>query len=76
MRRPLILGLVIGASAFVLHAQTPVSRAPRPTAVSVVEATIPEMQRAMAERRVTSRGLVTEYLTRIGLYEKRINAAI
>ena len=44
--------------------------------VTVVEATIPEMQRAMQEKRVTSRGLVTQYLTRIGLYEKRINAAI
>jgi amidase len=43
---------------------------------SVVEATIPDMQRAMTERRVTSRGLVTQYLTRIALYEKRINAAI
>ena len=34
------------------------------------------MQRAMAQRRVTSRELVTQYLTRIALYEKRINAAI
>ncbi len=76
MPRALILGLVIGASAFALHAQTPASRPSVPAPFSVVEATIPEMQRAMQERRVTSRGLVTQYLTRIGLYEKRINAAI
>src|SRR5262245_17625712 len=44
--------------------------------VSVVEATIPDMQRAMTEGRVTSRELVVQYLTRIALYEKTINAAI
>jgi amidase len=47
-----------------------------PQPFSVVDATIPEMQRAMQEHRVTSRDLVTQYLTRIALYEKRINAAI
>jgi amidase len=52
------------------------ARAPRPAAFSIVEATIPDMQRAMAQRRITSRELVTQYLTRIALYEKRINAAI
>jgi len=34
------------------------------------------MQRAMTQRRVTSRELVTQYLTRIAVYEKRINSAI
>jgi amidase len=72
MPRTLIVGLAL-SSVLVLEAQTP---APRPAAFSVFEATIPDMQRAMAERRVTSRGLVTQYLTRIGLYDKRINAAI
>ena len=43
---------------------------------SVVEATIPEMQAAMEEGRVTSRDLVTAYLVRLGLYENTINAAI
>ena len=43
---------------------------------SVVEATIPEMQAAMEEGRVTSRDLVTQYLVRLGLYENAINAAI
>ena len=56
----------------------PVAQAPatRPSPFPVVEATIPEMQRAMTQRRVTSRELVTQYLTRIALYEKRINSAI
>ncbi|MCA9737641.1 MAG: amidase family protein [Gemmatimonadota bacterium] len=42
----------------------------------VVEATIPEMQQAMEEGRVTSRELVEAYLLRIALYEERINAVI
>lgn len=52
----------------------------RPAAVpeapfSVVEASIPEMQKAMAEGRTTSREIVTQYLTRIGIYEETLNAA-
>src|ERR1700687_1704828 len=43
---------------------------------SVVEATIPEMQTAMKEGRVTSRELVTQYLLRIALYNRKLNAVI
>jgi amidase len=43
---------------------------------SVVEATIPEMQKAMEQKRVTSRELVTQYFTRIALYEDKLNAAM
>src|ERR1700722_20248416 len=43
---------------------------------SVVEATIPELQRAMAEGRATSREIVTQYLLRIALYNRRLNAVI
>ena len=43
---------------------------------SVVEATIPDMQKAMAEGRVTSEELVKQYLIRIATYENVINAAI
>jgi len=43
---------------------------------SVVEASIPEMQAAMKQGRVTSRQLVTQYLTRIALYEDKLHAAI
>jgi amidase len=42
----------------------------------VVEATIPEMQLAMEEGRVTSRELVEAHLLRIALYEERVNAVI
>src|SRR5881409_140257 len=43
---------------------------------TVIEATIPEMQRAMREKRVTSRELVQQYLTRIALYDGRLHATI
>jgi amidase len=47
---------------------------PRP--FSVVEATIPELQAAMTQRRITSREVVLQYLTRIALYEDKLNATI
>jgi len=46
------------------------------TSFSVLEASIPEMQDAMAKGRLTSVELVTLYLTRIALYEHRLHAAI
>ncbi|MEM7415642.1 MAG: amidase family protein [Gemmatimonadota bacterium] len=42
----------------------------------VVEATIPDMQAAMEEGRVTSRDLVEAHLARIATYEDRVNAVI
>jgi len=42
----------------------------------VVEATIPEMQRAMEEGRITSRELVEAHLARIATYEEEVNAII
>jgi amidase len=46
------------------------------TTFRIVEATIPEMQKAMAEKRLTSRELVTQYLVRIAIYEDRLNAVL
>src|SRR5215510_7867463 len=43
---------------------------------SVVEATIPEMQKAMREKRVTSREIVERYLTRIAMYDAKLHATI
>jgi amidase len=51
-------------------------RAPQRAPFSVVEASIPEIQAALAEGRVTSRELVRQYLTRIALYEDRLNAVM
>jgi amidase len=43
---------------------------------NVVDASIADMQRAMARGEVTSRELVRQYLVRIGLYEKKLNGVI
>src|SRR5262245_18985365 len=43
---------------------------------NVVEAGIVEMQQAMAGGRVTSRELVQQYLTRIALYDKKLNGVM
>ena len=42
----------------------------------VVEATIPEMQQAMADGSLTARELVEAHLVRIATYEERVNAVI
>ena len=43
---------------------------------NVVEASIADMQKAMRERRTTSREIVEQYLRRIAMYEDRLNAII
>jgi amidase len=67
IRRPAVI-LVLLLCATALPAQ------PRP--FSVVEATMADMRKAMEEHRVTSRELVQQSLTRIALYEDRLNAII
>ncbi len=42
----------------------------------IMEATIPELQAAMSEGRLTARDLVQQYLTRIAVYENLLNATI
>lgn len=66
------IGAAIAASS--CSAPTPAAAPPAP--FSVVEASMPEMQAAMREGRTTSRAIVTEYLTRIGLYEDALNVAV
>jgi amidase len=55
---------------------TPPLYAPNTPRFSVVEATIPDMQQAMKDGRISSRGLVEQYLLRIALYEDTLNATI
>jgi amidase len=52
------------------------ARAKAATPFSVVEATIPDMQKALAARRITSRDLVLQYLVRIATYEDKLNATL
>lgn len=57
--------------AFTLLAATP-----QHTPFNVVEATIPEMQKALREGKTTSHELVQQYLIRIATYEDKLHAAI
>ena len=68
--------LTVAMAAVTVAAQPARSPSAHPQPFTVVEATIRDMQRAMQDRRVTSRDLVTQYLGRIALYEKHINTAI
>jgi amidase len=65
-------GLILALGAAVALAAAP-SAPPRFT---VVEASIADMQRALQQHRVTSHDLVQQSLTRIALYEDRLNAII
>jgi amidase len=47
-----------------------------PKSFTVVEASIPDMRAALEQGRTTSREIVQQYLTRIALYEDRLNAII
>jgi amidase len=53
-----------------------VSTPAQPRRLTVVEASISDMQRALRQRRITSHALVQQYLTRIALYEDRLNAIV
>src|SRR6266496_1120179 len=69
MKRTLTLSVVaLLAAMLVVRAQRPPFR--------IVEATIQQMRDAMASGQLTSRELVGRYLTRLGLYEDRLHAAI
>ena len=64
---------------FLLAAQARRGASPKPephATFSVVEASIPDMRRALEEGRTTSREIVQQYLTRIAMYEDRLNAVI
>ena len=82
MRRLLSLSVVALSTMAVVAGQATKPRPAGPKAVvpppafSVVEATIPGMQAAMAEGRVTSRELVTQSLLRIATYEETLNAVM
>src|SRR3954470_18659807 len=76
MKGTLILASLAGiiSIAAATHA-LPVAATPTKS-FHIVEATIPQMRDAMASGRLTSRALVTQYLSRLGLYEDRLHAAI
>jgi amidase len=68
---PSLLGCALTFGSTTLHAQ---AKATAP--FSVVEASIPQMQAALAAKRITSRQLVEQYLVRIATYDQRLHATI
>jgi len=71
-RRILLFLFLLGTAMVTILGQG--RRAQKP--FTVVEASIPEMQAALKQRRVTSRELVQQYLMRIALYEDKLHAAL
>jgi len=67
-----IKALILALVATIAVAAAP----PAPPRFTVVEDSIADMQRALQSRRVSSHELVQQYLTRIALYEDRLNAII
>ena len=63
-------------AAFVLIALALPLAAQAKKPFSVVEASIPEIQAALKDKRITSRELVLQYLVRIATYEDKLNAII
>ena len=57
-----------------LWAAAAVAAPPQP--FTVVDASIPQMAKALEQGRISSRELVTQYLVRIALYEDKLHAAI
>jgi amidase len=68
--KTLRVALVIVVGAFSVQAQAQ----KRP--FSVVETTIADMRSALQKRRTTSVEIVTQYLTRIAMYEDKLHAAL
>jgi amidase len=75
MKRILLSSAIaIIAATLAITAQS--KQTPQAQPFSVVEATIPQMQAAMKEGRITSHDLVLQYLARIGMYEETLHAAV
>ena len=64
------------ASPHALQSQGSRRATAAPQSFTVVEASIDDMRKALEQRRTTSREIVQQYLTRIALYEHRLNTAI
>jgi amidase len=74
MTRALILPAVgIVAAALVALGQ---SRRPAAAPPRVVEASVGDLRKALADGRLTSREIVSQYLIRLALYEDRLHAAL
>ena len=69
-----ILSVLVAAVGCEIEIERGAPTGPEP--YDVIEATIPELQAALEEGRLTSRDLVQQYLMRIAVYENLLNATI
>jgi amidase len=79
MKTTVLAAFALVSISLLVSAQGRQSTRPRAAASSppgIVEWTIPQLGNAMADGRLTSRQIVVQYLTRLGLYEDRLHAAI
>src|SRR5579883_2899583 len=77
MKRILWLALIASILTPPVDAQPkPAARDAHAAPFSVVEASISEMRAALEQGRVTSRELVSQYLSRIATYEDKLHAAL
>ncbi len=77
MRVVVLACLGMGITAVLaVHAHPTLPATPAHQPFAVLEASIPDLRRAMDEGRTTSREIVAQHLLRIALYEDRLNAAI
>jgi len=67
---------VAGATLGVAACQRSNANAAPGSRFEIVEATIPQMREAMEQGRLTSRDLVRMYLTRLGMYQQKLRAAV
>ena len=70
-----VIALSIAMTAARVLSAQPAGRAPAQP-FSVAEASITDLRLALEQRRTTSREIVTQYLTRIAMYEDKLHAAI
>ncbi len=75
LRLTAVLALLFGPILFGQRRSAP-GGAARQTDVRIVEASLADIKAALAEGRVTSRDVVSQYLSRIAIYEDRLNAAL
>jgi amidase len=71
--QPIVAAVLL---AVLLTAPAATTQSSHAAPFSVVEASIADMRTAMEQKRVTSREIVTQYLTRIATYEDLLHAAL
>ena len=72
----LVLTLLVAAAAVTLLAQGRGGSQRTAQKFTVFETSIPELQAALKDGRTTSKEIVTQYLTRIAMYEDKVNATL